>query len=84
MDHHESNRSSSEERFFVACKMLYWYNEFMEIALVSSLVDYFVKRCLKMSALTVIETADKRKIKVADIKKDYIMNIIKASALCKI
>ena len=36
-----------------------------------------------MSALTVIETADKRKIKVADIKKDYIMNIIKASALCK-
>lgn len=36
-----------------------------------------------MCALTIIKTADNRKIEVADVKKDYIMNIIKASSLCK-
>lgn len=36
-----------------------------------------------MCALTLIETDNKNKVAVADIKKDYILNIIRASKLCK-
>ena len=36
-----------------------------------------------MCALTLIETDKKKQIAVADVKKDYILNIIRASKLCK-